>query len=60
MKFKPLYLYGAIAVIVIITLFVVSQSGETENTKPPDITSEQKLPDDEIHNPLKSGESPKA
>ena len=34
------------------------QSGETENTKPTDITSEQKLPDDEIHNPLKSGESP--
>ena len=58
MKFKPLYFYGAIAVIVIITLIVVSQSGETENTNPTDITSEQKLPDDEIHNPLKSGESP--
>ena len=58
MKFKPLYFYGAIAVIVIITLIVVSQSGESENTKPIDITSEQKLPDDEIHNPLKSGESP--
>ena len=58
MKFKPLYFYGTIAIIVIITLIVVSQSGETENTKPTDITSEQKLPDDEIHNPLKSGESP--
>ncbi len=58
MKFKPLYFYGAIAVIVIITLIVVSQSGDTENTKPIDVTSEQKLPDDEIHNPLKSGESP--
>ena len=58
MKFKPLYFYSAIAVIVIITLIVVSQSGETENTNPTDITSEQKLPDDEIHNPLKSGESP--
>ena len=58
MKFKPLYFYGAIAVIVIITLIVVSQSGETENMKPKDVTSEQKLPDDEIHNPLKSGESP--
>ena len=58
MKFKPLYFYGAIAVVVIITLIVVSQSGETGNTKPIDITSDQKLPDDEIHNPLKSGESP--
>jgi len=58
MKFKPLYFYGAIAIIVIITLIVVSQSGETETNKPIDITSEQKLPDDEIHNPMKSGESP--
>ena len=58
MKFKTLYFYGAIAVIVIITLIVVSQSGETETNKPIDITSEQKLPDDEIHNPMKSGESP--
>jgi tetratricopeptide (TPR) repeat protein len=58
MKFKPLYFYGVIAVAAIVTLFIVSQSSKTENTQPVDVTSEQKLPDDEIHNPLKSGESP--
>jgi tetratricopeptide (TPR) repeat protein len=58
MKFKPLYFYGAFAVVIIVTLIIVSQSSNTDNTKPIDITSEQKLPDDEIHNPLNSGESP--
>ena len=58
MKFKPLYFYGLIAIVAIVTLIIVSQSSKPENTKPVDITSEQKLPDDEIHKPLKSGESP--
>jgi len=58
MKFKPLYFYGAIAVIVIITLIVVSQSNKTKDTLPIDVTSEQKIPDDDIHNQLESGESP--
>ena len=55
MKFKPLYFYGIVAVAAIVILIVVSQSGSTENTNPVDITSEQKIPDDEIHKPLKSG-----
>jgi tetratricopeptide (TPR) repeat protein len=58
MKFKPLYFYGAIGVVLIVTLFIVSQSSKMENTKPIDITSEQKIPDDEIHNPLKSDDAP--
>jgi tetratricopeptide (TPR) repeat protein len=58
MKFKPLYFYGAIAVVVIIILIVVSQQGESDNRFPKEVTTQQNPPDDEIHNPLKSGESP--
>ncbi len=58
MKFKPLYFYGTIAVVVIIILIIVSQKGEQGNLKPEDITAQREIPDDEIHNPFKSEESP--
>ena len=58
MKFKPLYFYGVVAVAAIIILIVVSQSGKTDNSNPEDFTSKQNLPDDAIHNPLKSGDMP--
>ncbi len=58
MKFKPLYFYGAIAAVVIIILIIVSQKSDQGNLKPEDITAQQKLPDDEIHNPFTSEESP--
>lgn len=58
MKFKPLYFYGAVAAVVIIILIIVSQRGEQGNLKQEDKTAQQELPDDEIHNPFKTKESP--
>ena len=57
MKFKPLYFYGAVFIIVVVILIIISQSGDKVNTPGEDI-SKQELPNDEIHNPLKSGETP--
>jgi len=58
MKFKPLYFYGAVFIIVVAVLIIISQqSGEVKNTSVIDL-NEQEIPNDEIHNPLKSGNAP--
>ena len=53
-KFKPLYFYGSVFIIVVAVLIIISQqSGETTNNTGEDL-SKQEMPNDEIHNPLKS------
>ena len=53
MKFKPIYLYGIIAVVVIMVLLIVSQTGNNEKTNV-DITNKQ-MPMDEVHKKLNDG-----
>jgi tetratricopeptide (TPR) repeat protein len=55
MKFKPIYLYGIIALAVVITLFVVSQSNSSSDEKVNvDITNKQ-MPNDDVHKKLNNG-----
>jgi tetratricopeptide (TPR) repeat protein len=55
MKFKPIYLYGIIALAVVIILFVVSQSNSSNDEKVNvDITNKQ-MPNDDVHKKLNNG-----
>ena len=53
MKFKPIYLYGAVALIAIAMLIIVAIQ---ENSNSTDITlsDEQVMPDDDVHKQLKN------
>ena len=53
MKFKPIYLYGAVALIAIAMLIIVAIQ---ENLNSTDITlsDEQVMPDDDVHKQLKN------
>jgi cytochrome c-type biogenesis protein CcmH/NrfG len=53
MKFKPIYLYGLIAIIAIAVLIIVSVQ---ENSNPTDVTisNDQTMPDDDVHKQLKN------
>jgi len=53
MKFKPIYLYGAIAVIAIAVLIVVVIQDKSNSNQPP-VTDEQMMPNDDVHNQLKN------
>ncbi len=58
MKFKPLYFYGVVFVIVVAILIILSQqSGNVENNSNENINTQQ-MPNDEIHSQLKSGKAP--
>ena len=58
MKFKPLYFYGAVFIIVVAILIILSQqSGNVENASNENLNTQQ-IPNDEIHSQLKSGETP--
>lgn len=58
MKFKPLYFYGAVFIIVVAILIILSQQSENiENTLNENLNTQQ-MPNDEIHSQLKSGETP--
>ena len=58
MKFKPLYLYGALFIIVILFLIIVSNQSGSDNIIEKPISNEGNVPDDDIHKPLRSGDSP--
>jgi tetratricopeptide (TPR) repeat protein len=53
MKFKPMYLYGIVALIAIITLIIVSQTSRDEKTNI-DITNKE-MPRDNVHQNLNKG-----
>lgn len=54
MKFKLIYLYGFIAVAVVVILFVFSQPGGGEEKTDVDIANKQ-MPMDEVHKKLSDG-----
>ena len=54
MKFKLIYLYGFIAVAVVVILFVFTQPGGVEEKTDVDITNKQ-MPSDEVHKKLSDG-----
>lgn len=53
MKLKPIYLYGLVALIAIIILVIVSQTGSDEKLKT-DINNKQ-MPMDDVHKNLNKG-----
>lgn len=53
MKFKPMYLYGILALIAIVTLIIVSQTSSDEKTNI-DITNKE-MPRDNVHQNLNNG-----
>ncbi len=55
MKFKPLYAYLGLVVILIALLIVFTQKKDNKTSQ--DITN-QEIPNDEIHKGLKNGETP--
>lgn len=58
MRLKPLYLYGILFIIAVLFLVVVSnQSGSDDNVNNP-FSQQRNIPDDDIHKPLRSGDSP--
>lgn len=54
MKFKLIYLYGIIALAVVVTLIIVSQSSSSDEKIKGDITNKQ-MPMDDVHNKLNNG-----
>lgn len=53
MKFKPIYLYGLVIIIAVVTLIIVIQSS-VEGTKTDNMTNKQ-MPDDNVHKNLGHG-----
>lgn len=53
MKFKPIYLYGLVVIIAVVTLIIVTQSSD-EGTKTDNMTNKQ-MPDDNVHKNLGHG-----
>ena len=53
MKFKPIYLYGAIAVIAL-AVFIVVEIQDKSNSDQSPVTEEQGMPNDDVHNQLKN------
>lgn len=56
MKFRPLYLYGILAVVALTVLIIVALQ-EYSNPLPSNTADEQVMPDDNVHNQLRSGSS---
>ena len=53
MKFKPIYLYGSVALIAIIVLIVVAIQENSDSTNTT-LNNEQVMPDDDVHKQLKN------
>ena len=53
MKFKPIYLYGILAIVAIAILIIVSVQ-ENSNPTEVSISNDQTMPDDDVHKQLKS------
>jgi tetratricopeptide (TPR) repeat protein len=54
MKLKPIYLYGIVALVVVVTLIIVSQSNSVDEKINIDITDKQ-MPMDDVHKKLNNG-----
>jgi tetratricopeptide (TPR) repeat protein len=53
MKFKPIYLYGVIAIIAIAILLIIEIQEKSDSTQTP-VTNDQTMPNDDVHNQLKN------
>lgn len=53
MKFKPIYLYGAIAIAAIAILLIIVIQEKSDSTQTP-VTNDQTMPNDDVHNQLKN------
>jgi tetratricopeptide (TPR) repeat protein len=53
MKFKPIYLYGAIAIIAIAILLFIEIREKSDSTQSP-VTNDQTMPNDDVHNKIKN------
>ncbi|MBK9098144.1 MAG: hypothetical protein IPM14_08525 [bacterium] len=53
MKFKPIYLYGLVALIAIIVLIVVAIQENSDSTTT-SMNNEQVMPDDDVHKQLRN------
>ena len=53
MKFKPIYLYGILAIAAVTILIVVGTQESTTPTELP-VTNDQTMPDDDVHKQLKN------
>jgi len=53
MKFKPIYLYGIIAVVAL-AIFVIVEIQEKSNSTQPSVANEEMMPNDDVHNQLKN------
>jgi len=51
MKFKPIYIYGAIAIIAIV-IFIIVEIQDTPNSNQAPVTNNQNMPDDDVHKQL--------
>ncbi len=51
MKFKPIYLYGAIAIVAIAILVIIEIQEKSDPSKPP-VTNDQVMPNDDVHKQL--------
>jgi tetratricopeptide (TPR) repeat protein len=58
MKFKPIYLYGTLFVIIVLFLIVISNQSDTNDVVKSPVSSEGNIPNDSIHKPLTSGKQP--
>ncbi|MDX1373834.1 MAG: tetratricopeptide repeat protein [Nitrososphaeraceae archaeon] len=55
MKFKLIYLYALIIIAAIVLLFILTPKDNTNVEEQTTVFNKDNLPNDEIHNPLKSG-----
>jgi tetratricopeptide (TPR) repeat protein len=53
MKFKPVYLYGAVAVIAVAIFIVVEIQDKSDSNQSP-VTNDQTMPNDDVHKQLKN------
>jgi tetratricopeptide (TPR) repeat protein len=53
MKFKPIYLYGAVAIIAIAILLIIEIQEKSDSTQTP-VTNDQTMPNDDVHNQIKN------
>ena len=51
MKFKPVYLYGILSIVVILFLIIVSNQSGSKKTVENPVDNKGNIPNDEIHKP---------
>ena len=58
MKIKPIYIYGVLAIAVVVVIIIASQQSNVSNEPVDQTVAEQNMPNDDIHKQFNSGEEP--